>query len=113
MSVAGLSKVVRNISAGLPFQRFGWHCAVPAVHSQSSDGDRMVVPFARPRDIDHSVMVALDEKTESIGVGSRGAIAGIAGVPGVTATPEKIDRNKRSPFSRALAAVEIAQRRYW
>ena len=73
--------------------------------------DRMMVALARPGDVHHSIPVRLDLKAERIGIRQRRARTARPRVTDVAAAPQQVNRNERPGFRRALAAVQIAQRR--
>ena len=54
----------------------------------------MMVALARPGDVDDPVAVRFDEKAEGIGVRLRGPRARVAGVTGIAALAQHIDRNQ-------------------
>lgn len=93
----------------LPFQRLGFRGADPAVHGQSSHGNRMMVTFARPSDLNDSGSVRLDQKAERIRVGLCGALANATRITGIAAPAQDgirdNDGNESASLRCALTAV--------
>src|SRR5579863_1422752 len=113
MSVSGLPAVLQQVCGGidtrLAFQRSSVRCVRSAIHSQRSHRDRVMVALARPRDVDDAVPIGLDREAKNIGLGLRGAPAGIARVTGVAALAQNVYWYKCTGFGRALTAIEIGE----
>ena len=101
-----------DIGAGLLFERGNLLVVfrlIERCNFQESGGNRVVIAFQRPGDIDACEIAGFDEETDSIRVALAGAVTEAARIALIAAGPKNIQGDCGCGISLTQAVINITQ----